>query len=586
MSLLNDASLILVPSAIKTGEVLVQKPLPNKFADETGNYDGNDPQGSANLTFTRASSASRIAPNGLLEKVRTNLALYSEDFTNAAWANISSATVTGDTTTAPNGTTTADTITAGGGSSTSRVRQSFAFVAGAQYAISIYVKANDSLEGRFATLNSGGTTRSSVTFSNTAGVVAISGSTGGGTTNIESVGSGWYRISHQIVINDQSTLDFFADRNGTNLSWYTWGAMIETGVLTPYIGPTTSAAVSVGPVSGLPRLDYLNSSCPSLLLEPQRTNLVTYSEQINDASWSKALVGAGVAPVVTANYGISPSGYADADRIQFNAGGTTGSDRSLLRKLITLTATQHALSFYVKSNSGTVTLAFTFNGGTVGSITATESGWTRVSYVGTGTGALSTYGIELQGSTTSQTADILFWGAQLEEGAYATSYVNTLNSAVTRLADSCYKTGTGISSLIGQSEGTLFFEFNVENINGQTNDPVLVYLRGTGTESYLQLNDTGRLDAVYYASGATQCRLQKIISEGTHKVAFAYKANDFILYIDGVLAAADTSGVIGTLNEFGLQYYNSTYFGQQKVNQALLFKTRLTNAKLAELTTL
>jgi hypothetical protein len=82
MSLLNDASLILVPSAIKTGEVLVQKPLPNKFADETGNYDGNDPQGSANLTFTRASSATRVGPDGLIEKVRTNLALYSEDYTH------------------------------------------------------------------------------------------------------------------------------------------------------------------------------------------------------------------------------------------------------------------------------------------------------------------------------------------------------------------------------------------------------------------------------------------------------------------------------------------------------------------------
>jgi hypothetical protein len=73
MSLLNDASLILVPSAIKTGEVLVQKPLPNKFADETGNYDGNDPQGSANLTFTRASTATRVNSSGLIETVASNV---------------------------------------------------------------------------------------------------------------------------------------------------------------------------------------------------------------------------------------------------------------------------------------------------------------------------------------------------------------------------------------------------------------------------------------------------------------------------------------------------------------------------------
>jgi hypothetical protein len=254
---------------------------------------------------------------------------------------------------------------------------------------------------------------------------------------------------------------------GTSGNIYIQDAQLEASDFgaTAYIS-TTTAAVSVGPVANVPRLDYLGSTCPRLLLEPQRTNLITYSERINDASWSKALGGAGVAPVVTANYGISPSGYADADRIQFNAGGITGSDRSLLRKLITLTATQHALSFYVKSNSGTVTLAFTFNGGTVGSITATESGWTRVSYVGTGTGALSTYGIELQGSTTSQTADILFWGAQLESGAYATSLIPTLAASATRGADACSK--TGISSLIGQTEGTFFVDMAAFSANTGT----------------------------------------------------------------------------------------------------------------------
>jgi hypothetical protein len=75
-----------------------------------------------------------------------------------------------------------------------------------------------------------------------------------------------------------------AGYDGTNNAWLQ-NAQLETGdIATDYI-PTTTTAVSVGPVANLPRLNYpINSDgsvgCPSLLLEPQRTNVVPYSESV------------------------------------------------------------------------------------------------------------------------------------------------------------------------------------------------------------------------------------------------------------------------------------------------------------------
>jgi hypothetical protein len=96
-------------------------------------------------------------------------------------------------------------------------------------------------------------------------------------------------------------------------SFYVYGSQAEIGVPTDYI-PTTTTAVSVGPVANLPRLNYpINSDgsvgCPSLLLEPQRTNLNPYSEQFDNAEWEKTNT------TITANATTSPDGYTNADAL-------------------------------------------------------------------------------------------------------------------------------------------------------------------------------------------------------------------------------------------------------------------------------
>jgi hypothetical protein len=594
MSLLNKASLIQIPSGYKDGTLYSAKPT---------NGDGD-------FTFSRGSNlaATRVNSEGLIEKGRENVLLQSNTF-DTTWVT-SSASVNGGQS-GYDGSSDAWLLSKTG--DYGRVEQNTS--ASGIYTLSVYAKSG-TLD--WLSFENSGISADTCFFDLSNGVV---GSKGAGVvfTSIQSIGNGWYRCS--AIFNGAFGISRIQPSisdgvvNGTNGNIYIQDAQLEQGlVATDYI-ETTTTTEQAGILEDMPRLDYSGGSCPSLLLEPQRSNLLPHSEYFSASSWLKSNVA------ITDNATTSPEGVDNAVQITENASGLnvyTPSDT------LSGSASSYTYSAFLKQGSlryggiraivngfanrffvnvdlqeGTITDTDTTGSGVTWSydIEAYANGWYRVWISGTNTSgnidiaiglsnsATPTYSSGLPYYTGTGSDYIYAYGAMLEAGSYPTSYIPTYGgSSVTRSADSCSK--TGISSLIGQTEGTLFYEFNVENISSQTNDPVLVYLRGTGTESYLQLNDTGRLDAVYYTSGATQCRLQKIISEGTHKVAFAYKTNDFIMYVDGVFAASDTSGAIGTLNEFALQYYSSTFLGKQKVNQATLFKTRLSNDELAALTTI
>ena len=103
-----------------------------------------------------------------------------------------------------------------------------------------------------------------------------------------------------------------------------------------------------------PRIDFKDNSNGVLLLEPSRSNLITYSEDFTDVSWSKVNAGAGSIPIVTANQGISPKGDLTADRVQFDlGGGTTSGDASRLRfSLGSGVIAGYTQSVYIKSNDG------------------------------------------------------------------------------------------------------------------------------------------------------------------------------------------------------------------------------------------
>jgi hypothetical protein len=172
-------------------------------------------------------------------------------------------------------------------------------------------------------------------------------------------------------------------------------------------------------------------------------------------------------------------------------------------------------------------------------------------------------------------------------GSYATSYIGpTTSASATRVADACFK--TGISSLIGQTEGVVFLDFEFPSMSSlMSGGTVYAYLYdGSSKDAYIAIYASGFVQAYMFGGCLINTATGYVTQAGRFKMAFAYKANDFVLYINGVQAGTDTSGTIPTFSEFGLQYINSTFASSQKVNQAILFKTRLTNAELASLTTI
>jgi len=342
----------------------------------------------------------------------------------------------------------------------------------------------------------------------------------------------------------------------------------------------------IAPINAnIPRLDYLGSTCPKLLLEPQRTNLILRSEEFDNASWTKDSGGVGSIPVVTANNAISPDGTQDADLIVFNLnGGTASGDFSYVAQIATVTiSTVYTFSIYAKtSDNSTKTISLVDGNGTNTLLTITGS-WQRFSR--TYTTALTTANMRLRlrgsasGEGTSTSASINLWGAQLEAGAYATSYIPTTTASVTRNVDSITRTSS--SALIGQTEGVVFFDLNLDSRLSFS----YLLVRNTAVTNYIGFTiDNTKIRAEISNAGFNQARIDYASSStGRFKIAVAYKANDIAFYLNGSLIGTDTVATIPTCDI--LDFYFNAVNGI-RINSAALWKTRLTNQELATLTTI
>jgi len=575
MSFYEDASLVMIPSGYKSGKIYSQKPL---------STDGQ-------LTFTRASEATRVASNGLIEKVRTNILLHSEAFDNAVYNKGTGGSISANSVTAPDGTMTADAYTWATATTTyAFLSQTVSGTSQIPNTFSIYIKrpaGSGSRTLRLAVSDVTISTSSSSTFTITESwqrfqFTRTSASTTG------SVGVGFFLGASGVSIAAGEVIDV-------------WGAQLETGdIATDYIA-TTTAAVSVGPVANIPRLDYLNSTCPKLLLEPQRTNLQLNSEQFDNATWAK------VNTVVTANQIVSPDGNVNADKLD----ETTANSIHQIEGSRTVTVAAYTMSVFAKKGERNFvrlyedttgnSAYFNLNTGAIGTVsgpTATAkienygNGWYRCSLTYTETGTFGRYRIVIakldNEAFYAGTAGngIYIYGAQYELGAYATSYIPTLSASVTRVVDFAQK--TGITSLIGQTEGTLFLDFEsgandsvdygFSISDGTTTNRVAIF-RGSANNLIGQV----RVGAVTQASITSAT----LTPETRQKCAVAYKLNDIAFYVNGVQIGVDTSATIPACSALSTSsggVAGTSFF--RPVNQALLFKTRLTNDQLAELTSL
>jgi hypothetical protein len=598
MSNYDDASLIMYPSGYKEDKIYSLKPT----------------DGSGDLTFTRASTATRVNSDGLIEGVRTNLVTYSENMVTDKFP-VQTA-VTNNFTTAPNGTTTAakleNTATASQlrTSITTFSLSTFSFYA--KYESNQFVQAISSVDGDCF-----------VNFDIQNGVIGIAGARAL-YPQIESVGSGWYRCSvyfnttsvgsYRLYMVSGLTAAYATASVTVGSVYYTWGWQIETGdIATDYI-PTTTTAVSVGMLAGVPRIDYTGGGCAKLLLEPQRTNLVIYSEEFDNAAWNKTSY-----PVtITANQTASPTGYVDADLITPTAalsrhavGQTTISATSGV--VYTISAFfKKAVSQYVVLTDGGDSdwhiVTADLDSGTItnqtnatGTITSYANGWYRVtctftrvstSFINLYVGASNVSNATSLPSFNDVTLTAYAWGVMTEAAStYATSYIPTTTTAVTRVADTASK--TGISSLIGQTEGTIYLEADIQKRNEADFYVALSAGLVLGDAIYLYQPSGGTLTILIRKTGNPSDGVINVTTSnwtaGLNKVAIAYTATTAEVFINGASKGLTSFVSLPTLSQLTLAARPDNpgvLVGSGGYSQALLFTTRLTNDQLATLTTL
>jgi hypothetical protein len=371
-----------------------------------------------------------------------------------------------------------------------------------------------------------------------------------------------------------------------------------------------SSGVLSTAASGEARFDYNPTTLAplGLLIEEQRTNLLTYSEQFDNAVWTKTRSS------ITADATTSPDGTQDADKLvedtatnthdmTFSASFTSGTAYTLsiyakqagrnLRIYFPTGAFGFAFSAVFDLSAGTATIALT---GTVASITNVGNGWYRCSITQTATAsATSTFTLRLieGASTTSYTGDgtsgIFLWGAQLEAGAFPTSYIPTTTIALTRNADAASMTGTNFSSWYNAVEGTLYTEaIGVANLAGTT-------------RRYAEINDgtiNKRFVSGYSSTNATrylvtdtsaQANVTASVNPGgvLIKMAAAYKIDDFQQASNGTLGTTDTSGTLPTVDRMFIGFdpiTGSNSYLNGTISRIAYYPTRLADTTLQALT--
>ena len=361
-------------------------------------------------------------------------------------------------------------------------------------------------------------------------------------------------------------------------------------------------------VANIPRIDYTDGTA-SILLEPQSTNLIPYSEDFSQWTNSDITIGGN---------GISPSGEVDANLIQT---GTAGSDQ--INEAYTLSATNTVTqSIYIKRVGGaewvdflilrsgfsnSVKVWFNINTGQIGGNTQTGTttldsaliedfgnGWYKLKITTTDTTNNTSFNIRVRtaladlSDTRVNNSSYYLWGAQLEELPYATSYIPTSGQIATRLSDSV--SGAGDATTFNSTEGVLYFEGAM--LQAASGTQVLGLSDGSGANRIgFQTSATANQIRFVVDAGGNQASEFFVLDDITdfNKLALKWKQNDFSFWVNGIKIGTDTSGNVPSLNALNtLDFYYGTgifnFYG--KVKSLITFDTALTDAELECLTTI
>jgi len=352
--------------------------------------------------------------------------------------------------------------------------------------------------------------------------------------------------------------------------------------------------------SGQPRIDFLGNTQGALKLEPQRTNLFTYSEDISNSFWIKDNIS------ITNNSIVSPDGLQTADKLVEN---TSNSKHRFFNNNFGLTSGSVSLSCFAKAGErdelefsegvggngikvnltdGTFTLLQSATGG----VHFIGNGWYHIYFSYTVSSFVQTRVAILKDDVDIYQGDgssgLYVWGLQQEVGSYATSYIPTQGGVVTRLADSCDNGGN--EQVINSTEGVLYAEiksFENDNVN-----------------RYISLCDGSSSNSIriYYYSDAGTVFFRKnvnnvgVITSSTNlinkseltKIAVKYNSTSFDIFSNGVKILTNTNSdtfANNTLNTITFTDSNgstSPFLGN--VKDVKLYNTALTDQELIALT--
>lgn len=334
--------------------------------------------------------------------------------------------------------------------------------------------------------------------------------------------------------------------------------------------------------SGVPRLDYSQGSCPALLLEPQRTNLVRYSEEFDVSPWAPT------STTVTANTTMSPDGSQTADTLT-----TVAIFNNIIQTVSVTQNTTYTFSFYALRGTMTDLKYSVFNLSSSSNIIAptsyysqtNSSTWSRIVLTfttPTGCTSINIYPIRDTGSIGT----VYIWGAQLEEGAYATSYIKTTSATVTRLADAFSRNNIYTNGLITSSGGTWFVELknNVVYLRDAVSNGLFLSstANGSGGDTFgFQNAGSGTRLSIFKRINGSYSGLFTTTTD-TIKVAIKWNDSTADVFVNGVKEVSSTA--FATTN---MEFLNALTSDVPKYIQAMqLYPTPLSDSDCIQLTTL
>lgn len=373
----------------------------------------------------------------------------------------------------------------------------------------------------------------------------------------------------------------------------------------------------------IPRFDYdpVTLAPRGLLIEEQRTNLVLRSEELNGSSWFSYNA------LVTADATLAPSGLTVADKITEASGSSLQSRYAgFTAPFATVTASMYFKSaertFAHMSVSGaglTEWFSATFNlatgvvtqqnagaAGTITGATITDAGngWYRCTITGvTGAASSSTYIYFGPSNSATPTigsygvltytgtlgSGIFAWGAQFEAGAFATSYIPTVASTVTRSADVATMTGTNFSTWYNESQGTFVAEASQPAVtgansrilsanDGTVNESVQVSFLSAGTGGYGEVRDGG--------SAVVSITNGSFAVGSVAKMAFAVAANNAALSVNSATPTTDATLTMPTVDRLNIgAHAAAASILNGHIRRIAYYNTRLPNTTLQALTT-